>query len=139
MDYENSILFEELLTEQNGATLAHNVYNVFVKQGQLNKFDSENQIKQGKLFSKIKQIKEKRALQDEDGIDEKNEETYIRNVLNTFYQLAPQYKGKKDFSNDLKLLAKGFYAMMQRLKLVAAPEQSQDKAATASVKTIFNY
>lgn len=139
MEHENSILFEELLMEQNGATLAHNVYNVLVKQGQLNKFDSESQVKQGQLFSKIKQVKEKRALQDEDSIDEKHEEAYVRNVLDTFYQLAPQYKGKKDFANDLRMLAKGFYAMMQRLKLAAIPEQPHEKVANASVKTIFNY
>lgn len=139
MEHENNILFEDLLMEQNGATLAHNVYNVLVKQGQLNKFDSESQTKQGQLFSKIKQVKEKRALQDEDNIDEKHEEIYVRNVLDTFYQLAPQYRGRKDFANDLRMLAKGFYAMMQRLKLAAAPEQPQEKVATASVKTIFNY
>lgn len=139
MEHKNNILFEELLTEQNGATLAHNVYNVLVKQGQLNKFDDESQTKQGQLFSKIKQVKEKRALQDEDSIDEKHEEAYIRNVMDTFYQLAPQYRGRKDFANDLRMLAKGFYAMMQRLKLAAVPEQPQEKVATASVKTIFNY
>ena len=139
MEYENNTLFEELLTEQNGATLAHNVYNVLVKQGQLNKFGDEDLTKQGQLFSKIKRVKEKRAMQDNDSIDERHETAYIKNVLDTFYQLAPQYKGKKEFADDLKLLAKGFYVMMQRLKLVAVPEQPQDKVATASIKTIFNY
>lgn len=139
MEYENNTLFEELLTEQNGATLAHNVYNVLVKQRQLNKFGDEDLTKQGQLFSKIKRVKEKRAMQDNDSIDERHEAAYIKNVMDTFYQLAPQYKGKKEFADDLKLLAKGFYAMMQRLKLAAAPEQPQDKVATASVKTIFNY
>ena len=72
-------------------------------------------------------------------IKEGEEDKITEWASNTFYQLAPQYKGKKDFANDLRMLAKGFYAMMQRLKLAAVPEQPQEKAATASVKTIFNY